>query len=253
MIESVINMSIGIYKIENLMTGKVYIGQSIHIEVRWQEHCRPSTNSIISRAIRKYGKENFSFEILEECSIEELDYKEEYYIHQYNSIVPNGYNIEDKNDGNKNYYVNYSKEDFDNIVFDIKTTSLSFLEIAHKYNVDLSTIYYINRGDYHTVAKETYPLRQVKTKREIKHCMDCGKEILYTSKRCIDCDHLHKQLHQRPSREELKYLIRNNSFLQIGKIYNVTDNTIRKWCKRENLPYKTQTIQSIPDIEWESI
>jgi predicted GIY-YIG superfamily endonuclease len=33
------NMSIGIYKIENLVNGKVYIGQSVHIERRWQEHC----------------------------------------------------------------------------------------------------------------------------------------------------------------------------------------------------------------------
>ena len=55
---------IGIYKIENLLTHKIYVGQSIHIETRWQEHCRPSSDSVISRAIRKYGKENFSFEIL---------------------------------------------------------------------------------------------------------------------------------------------------------------------------------------------
>nr|DAH19257.1 MAG TPA: intron associated endonuclease [Bacteriophage sp.]DAT87476.1 MAG TPA: intron associated endonuclease [Caudoviricetes sp.] len=33
---------IGIYKIENLINGKVYIGQSVHIERRWQEHCMDS-------------------------------------------------------------------------------------------------------------------------------------------------------------------------------------------------------------------
>lgn len=32
-------MSIGIYKITNLLNGKIYIGQSIHIEKRWKEHC----------------------------------------------------------------------------------------------------------------------------------------------------------------------------------------------------------------------
>ena len=64
----VIKMTIGIYKIENLVNHKVYIGQSIHIEKRWQEHCRPSADSAIAKAIRKYGKENFSFQILEECS-----------------------------------------------------------------------------------------------------------------------------------------------------------------------------------------
>jgi predicted GIY-YIG superfamily endonuclease len=35
-------MSIGIYKIENLLNGKIYIGQSKHIETRWSEHCRNS-------------------------------------------------------------------------------------------------------------------------------------------------------------------------------------------------------------------
>jgi hypothetical protein len=249
----VIFIAIGIYKIENLITRKIYIGQSKHIEVRWQEHCRPSANSIISSAIRKYGKENFSFEILEECPTEELDYKEEYYIHKYNSIVPNGYNVEEKIDGNPSYFVNYSKEDFNNIVSDIKTTALSFTEIADKYDLDVSMIYYINRGDYHTIVEETYPLRQVKTKRGTKYCIDCGKQIWYTSTRCVSCDHIHQQRCKRPSREELKFLIRNLSFLKIGKMYNVSDNTIRKWCEQEGLPYKTQIIKNISNEEWQNI
>jgi predicted GIY-YIG superfamily endonuclease len=44
-------MSIGIYKIENLINGKIYIGQSIHIEKRWQEHCKASSNSLIAKSI----------------------------------------------------------------------------------------------------------------------------------------------------------------------------------------------------------
>jgi len=86
-------MTTGIYKIENLLNHKVYIGQSIHIERRWMEHCRLSTSSVISDAIKKYGKENFSFQVLEECKVEELDKKEIYYIHKFNSLVPNGYNV----------------------------------------------------------------------------------------------------------------------------------------------------------------
>ena len=50
-------MSIGIYKIENLINNKVYIGQSIHIEKRWQEHCQASSKSLIGKAIKKYGAE----------------------------------------------------------------------------------------------------------------------------------------------------------------------------------------------------
>ena len=49
---------IGIYKITNLINNKIYIGQSIHIERRWSEHCQPSAKSLIAKAIQKYGKEH---------------------------------------------------------------------------------------------------------------------------------------------------------------------------------------------------
>lgn len=246
-------MSIGIYKIENLLTHKIYIGQSKHIEIRWQEHCRPSADSIISCAIRKYGKENFSFEILEECAIDDLNQREEYYIQKYNSVVPYGYNIEERVEGNKSYFLTYSKEDFENIVFDIKYSSLSFLEISSKYDINLSMVYYINRGDFHIIADEAYPLRKVKSHREQKYCIDCGTEIYRTSERCLKCDHLRQQKCIHPSKEELKRLIRTNSFLQIGRMYGVSDNTIRKWCKKNNLPFKTSIIESMTDEEWNLI
>ena len=90
---------IGIYKITNTINGRVYIGQAQDIEFRWKRHERDSKteNQVIYRAMRKYGIENFSFEVVEECSIEELDEKEIYYIEQYRSYVgwkdSNGYNM----------------------------------------------------------------------------------------------------------------------------------------------------------------
>ena len=92
---------IGIYKITNLINNKSYIGQSINIEKRWYEHryksqCEDdrSFNSILHIAFRKYGIDNFKFEILEELkTVEQLDKKEQYYIKLYNTITPNGYNI----------------------------------------------------------------------------------------------------------------------------------------------------------------
>lgn len=59
---------IGIYKITNNINNKIYIGQSVHIKRRWAEHCKPSSDSLISKAIKKYGKDNFTFEIIEKCS-----------------------------------------------------------------------------------------------------------------------------------------------------------------------------------------
>ena len=84
---------IGIYKITNNINGKIYIGQSNNIQRRFSEH---QTKGSISRipvdiAIQKYGKENFSFEVLEECSVEELNTKETEWITYFNSIE-NGYN-----------------------------------------------------------------------------------------------------------------------------------------------------------------
>lgn len=55
------------------------------------------------------------------------------------------------------------------------------------------------------------------------------------------------------SREELKKLIRATSFTTIGKQYGVTDNAVRKWCDKYNLPRKVKEIKSYSDEEWELI
>lgn len=84
---------IGIYKITNNINGKIYIGQSNNIQRQFSEHQnRGATSRIpVDIAIQRYGKENFNFEIIEECSIEQLNQKETYWITYFNSIE-NGYN-----------------------------------------------------------------------------------------------------------------------------------------------------------------
>lgn len=89
-------MSIGIYKYTNKINGKVYIGQSINIETRYQQHLYDSSHradrgSGVDLAIKKYGIDNFDFEIIEECPIEKLDEREIYWISYYDSYH-NGYN-----------------------------------------------------------------------------------------------------------------------------------------------------------------
>lgn len=85
---------IGIYKIENLINHKIYIGQSTKILHRWNQHLNVDSDSLIHQAIVKYGYQNFSFTILKLCKKSELDKYEIEYIMEYNSITPNGYNIE---------------------------------------------------------------------------------------------------------------------------------------------------------------
>ena len=85
---------IGIYKITNLVNGKVYVGQSIDIEKRWMEHKYSHTRlSLIGRALHKYGIDSFSFEVVCECDKSELNDKEQEYIAKYDCMHPNGYNL----------------------------------------------------------------------------------------------------------------------------------------------------------------
>ncbi len=64
-----------IYKITNKVNGKIYVGQTIKtLEERFQKHCWGTTekdkyhlNMAIKKAIKKYGKENFIIELIEEA------------------------------------------------------------------------------------------------------------------------------------------------------------------------------------------
>lgn len=244
---------IGIYKIENLINHKVYIGQSIHIERRWKEHCYPSKNTVIAKAIKKYGKENFSFQVLEECSEQELNEKEQFYIKKFNSVIPNGYNIVDYIDGSIAQFTNYDKEVFLDIVKDIKENILSFQEISEKYDLNRSSIYRINSGETHKMQNELYPLRPVMEKGKVHLCKKCGKKISHDAKYCMQCYFLMQRKVERPTREELKSLIRNNSFVAIGRIYGVSDNAIRKWCEAYSLPKKKADIKKYTDEQWEAL
>ena len=58
---------------------------------------------------------------------------------------------------------------------------------------------------------------------------------------------------ERPSREELKHMIRSLPFTTIAKKYGVSDNAIRKWCNFEKLPSKKKDINAYSDEEWELI
>jgi group I intron endonuclease len=92
---------IGIYAIKNIINNKMYIGQSLDIEKRFNMHIFNSENKSnkkiynyhLYKAFRKFGLENFKFIILEECLKNELLEKEILYYNiykpEYNNIQPN--------------------------------------------------------------------------------------------------------------------------------------------------------------------
>lgn len=86
-----------IYKATNNFNKKIYVGQTVKsLQHRWANHCKKSKVGCraIHSAIQKYGKENFTLEIIDTASsLEELNKKEAYWIAKLNCISPNGYNL----------------------------------------------------------------------------------------------------------------------------------------------------------------
>lgn len=251
---------VGIYKVTNQINGKIYIGQSQNIANRWRKHkTEPfnsnssSYNSHFYQAIRKYGIDNFTFEVLEECSKEELDKKERLYIAQYNSYEQ-GYN---STQGGQDTFVVAQQKLSNQVVLEIieklKNLSLSEQEIADMYGISQRMVSGINLGQTRIQPNVSYPIRAKMITKKY-HCIKCGAEISNSKAQyCMKCSRMMARKVERPDRETLKSLIRKESFLSIGRTYGVTDNAIRKWCKNYNLPVKKQDIKKISDEDWSKI
>lgn len=253
---------IGIYKITNKVNGKVYIGQSVNIANRWKQHRKtpynPNDKSYdlpLYRAIRKYSLDNFSFEVIEECTIEELDSKEIYWIKYYNSTnTEKGYNL--KEGGNYCQPTNAKLSEQDVLIIKERLQKGEAQEsIAEDFPVTRTTISQINLGKEYVHNDWTYPL----FKRDFikNRCIDCGKIV--SQKGVIRCQECYKKYRENDTsyipinKEELKQLIRTTPFTTIAKQYGVTDNAVRKWCKKYQLPFRKIDINSYSNAEWELI
>lgn len=85
-----------IYKITNIINNKVYIGQTVgSLEERWSRHLSDKSGCLaLKAAIKKYGKDNFIIEQVDQASdLNELNKKEGDWIVSMNSLSPNGYNL----------------------------------------------------------------------------------------------------------------------------------------------------------------
>lgn len=86
---------VGVYKITS-PSEKIYIGQSTNIYLRWERdyytlQCKDQPK--LYNSLKKYGPENHKFEIIEECSLEQLNERERYWQDIYNVLSKNGLNL----------------------------------------------------------------------------------------------------------------------------------------------------------------
>lgn len=97
----------GIYAIHNTSTNKYYIGQARDIKHRWAQHksrlkCGTHENKHLQASYDLYGADNFEYFVVEECSKQDMDTKEQVYICEYDSYY-NGYNQDQGGAGCKGY------------------------------------------------------------------------------------------------------------------------------------------------------
>jgi hypothetical protein len=254
---------IGIYKITNKINGKCYIGQSDNIKRRWKEHKKDAfwTNGNgydypLYRAMRKYGIENFTFEIIEECAIDALNELEIFYISKYGSYE-NGYNQTLGGDSGE-HFCKLSQSDIDKIIIILKTTLDTTHSIAQIFGVSYSTIRDINVGKAYKRDNEIYPIRpniatlyidddgEYKPKSERRYyCSVCGCEISGAGNYCHKCSlKLHRKC-DRPKPLVLAKMIKDCGFTKTGHHFGVDGNAIKKWCKSYKIPHKRKDL-----IDW---
>lgn len=196
------------------------------------------------RAFRKYGIDNFSFDVIEECTVNELNEKEIYWISFYDTFF-NGYNQTLGGD-NK---ARQPKEKVIGVINDLKNTNMIHRDIAKKWGMSTEMVQGINTGRYWRHDAD-YPL-QKRAVAKTYYCEDCGKIISRGALRCSKCHNLLNSKQMKgsllmPDKNELymELLKNNGNFSLVSKKYGVSDNAIRKWCIKYGLPnhsrdYKT--------------
>lgn len=114
-----------------------------------------------------------------------------------------------------------------------------------KNNNSAKNLEWCTREENMTKMAEFYNIRA-----KVVNCA-CGKRISSQSISCIDCENEKRRLSKgkrkvknRPEKEELLNLIKTKSFLEVGRIYGVSDNAIRNWCKSYGIPHRKRDLKN---------
>lgn len=132
-----------IYKITNNITGMMYVGKTFKtLKERWKVHKSDSTRDRnntrpLYRALREYGVDNFSIELLENVPEESLCEREIFWINELKTC-DSGYNVSLGGEGKHLY--NYEK-----IAEMLRVGSLSYSEIAERVGCCIDTVSFVRK------------------------------------------------------------------------------------------------------------
>lgn len=224
-----------IYKIENLLNHKKYIGLTNNVKRRRARHftdlkCGRHDNSFLQKEYLRDGQDNFSFEVLfeGEVSSQEIGNKEKEYIKLFDSYY-NGYNQnEGGNFGPSNGGSHLTKSDIFNILSALEFMSKPGQILADMYEVSRTTISRIKRGINHDQFYIEYHNLPLEERKEIYNIF-CESTNFYENKVNTTIIQAKRKLTQ-----EQVYLIflneelgRPNSIVNLMKIIGVeSSNTI---------------------------
>lgn len=232
---------IGIYKITNKETGKSYIGQSNDIERRFKEHKTKGEESRIpvDLAIKKYGQNHFLYEVLEECSIEELNEKEQFQIDKYDTYE-NGYNCNPGGDqqsiGENNGRAKLTEEDVKNIriaynnhkkqkeVYDLYKNKVSF---NHFQNVWQGRVWKHIMPEVFTEENKSYQIFENSKGQNGNAAVFTDEEVLELRKKYVNTSakELYKEYKDRISYQTFQQILWGRTYTNVP-IYKKKE---KKW------------------------
>ena len=162
------NKKVYIYKLINNVNNAIYIGQSVAPEKRFKQHITPkgkSTSKAIKEAVKEYGADNFSLEIVEECNDDNFADREIYWINYYKNL---GYALYNKTKGGENpptHYGSdnclskYTEEQLKDVIYLLQNTFYTYNQIAKITNSGYDFVAKVNMGAGRKIDGMTYPIR----------------------------------------------------------------------------------------------
>ena len=147
-------------------------------------------------------------------------------------------------------------------MFEIPKKDITQRNVLHVYGIENSVnstykylVQYCMNDPEVTMIRIKEPSIRKTQEKPKNHCIECGKQISKRAIRCVECNRKYQKSltswtedvrDGRPSKEELAKLLKANTpFRKIGRMYDVTDNSVRKWCKKYGLPSRIEDIKSL--------